>query len=34
LRKVQNGLVRSYGLLMLLGVVAVVAYFLLSAAGR
>jgi NADH-quinone oxidoreductase subunit L len=34
LRKVQNGLVRSYGLLMLLGVVAVVAYFLLVAAGR
>ncbi len=31
LRKVQTGLVRSYGLMMLLGVVAVVAYFLFSA---
>jgi NADH-quinone oxidoreductase subunit L len=31
LRKAQTGLVRSYGLMMLLGVVAVVAYFLISA---
>ena len=31
LRKVQTGLVRSYGLMMLLGVVVVVAYFLWSA---
>ncbi|HEY3341705.1 MAG TPA: NADH-quinone oxidoreductase subunit L, partial [Anaerolineae bacterium] len=31
LRKVQTGLVRSYGLMMVLGVVAVLAYFLFSA---
>ena len=34
LRKVQTGLVRSYGLMMLLGVVLVVAYFVLSASMR
>ncbi|MCL5995788.1 MAG: NADH-quinone oxidoreductase subunit L [Chloroflexi bacterium] len=32
LRRVQTGFVRSYGLMMLLGVVAVVAYFLLAGA--
>jgi NADH-quinone oxidoreductase subunit L len=34
LRRVQTGFVRSYGLMMLLGVVVVVAYFLLSGLGR
>ena len=32
LRRIQNGLVRSYGLMMLFGVVVIVAYFLWSAA--
>ena len=34
LRRAQNGFVRSYGLMMLLGVVVVVAWFLISAGGR
>ena len=34
LRRVQNGFVRSYGLMMLLGVVIIVAYFLLSGTAR
>jgi NADH-quinone oxidoreductase subunit L len=34
LRRAQTGFVRSYGLMMLLGVVVVVAYFLLSSVGR
>jgi NADH-quinone oxidoreductase subunit L len=34
LRRAQNGLVRSYGLMMLLGVVIVVAYFVVSAMTR
>jgi NADH-quinone oxidoreductase subunit L len=34
LRRAQTGFVRSYGLVMLLGVVAIVAYFLLVGVGR
>ncbi|MCL4507854.1 MAG: NADH-quinone oxidoreductase subunit L, partial [Chloroflexi bacterium] len=34
LRRIQNGLVRSYGMMMLLGVVVIVAYFLWSAAAH
>jgi len=34
LRRVQNGFVRSYGLMMLLGVVVVVAWFLMNGIGR
>jgi NADH-quinone oxidoreductase subunit L len=34
MRRAQTGFVRSYGLVMLLGVVAIVAYFLLMGVGR
>jgi NADH-quinone oxidoreductase subunit L len=34
LRRVQNGFVRSYGLMMLLGVVVLLAWFVLSAGAR
>jgi NADH-quinone oxidoreductase subunit L len=34
LRRAQTGFVRSYGLIMLLGVVALVTYFLLAGIGR
>src|SRR4029453_190017 len=34
LRRAQTGFVRSYGLVMLLGVGAIVAYFLLVGVGR